>query len=461
MTAYAESRYNIVVPLKRGRRLVYNSLSAATAIWEPEDYAGLQALTDGTTDSNPALDGLLRGGFLVAAETDELQMIRSQYEAQRFDPTQLTLTIAPTLACNFGCDYCFQGCDKPSGAMSPDVQDAVLALVERISRTVKRVSIAWYGGEPLLALAVIESLSERLRALTAERHLGYECMIVTNGYRLTADVAERLYRQRILTAQVTLDGDVDSHDQRRTLLGGQGTFDRIARNLRAVVDSTPLKISCRVNIDARNAASIRQLLDRLADMGFNRRRNFSVYFAPVEAITEKCHAVSDLCMSKSDYGALEAELVRYAFDRELTGLPYPPRFRGICGAMRPKAYVVSPNGDLHKCWDTITMPEHRVGTVFDVDALKTDERHLSWLRWTPFDNASCRDCKLLPNCAGSCAHKFLNPDQTRGESASLPCPSWKYNIKERLVMMAEEKGALTADEYDAADIRTIPSELCR
>jgi len=76
------------------------------------------------------------------------------------------------------------------------------------------------------------------------------------------------------------------------------------------------------------------------------------------------------------------------------------------------------------------------------------------------ENEVCRSCKILPNCAGSCAHKFLNPDQTRGETAILPCPSWKYNIKERLVFLAEKSGELGGDEYDLWDIRTDPSELC-
>jgi uncharacterized protein len=285
-------------------------------------------------------------------------------------------------------------------------------------------------------------------------------MMVTNGYRLTAETAEILHRHKVSTVQVTLDGDAEAHDERRTLLGGQPTFGRIAKNLLAVATSVPIRISIRVNIDSRNSGSIRSLLDRLAELGLGKSRNVGVYFAPVEAITEKCHAVTDVCLSKSGYGALEAELTRYAFDLGLTSLPYPPRFRGLCGAMRPKGFVIAPNGDLHKCWDTITLADQKIGTVFHLDALKTDERHLAWLRWTPFDNETCRNCRILPNCAGSCAHKFVNPEQTRGEGGSLPCPSWKYNINERLVLTAERRGAIGADDYDADQIRTDPSQLC-
>ena len=372
----------------------------------------------------------------------------------------MLLTIAPTLMCNFGCDYCFQGRDKACGVMSDLVKEAILALVRRAAPSINSLGIAWYGGEPLLALDVIDDLSARLISLSNERSLKYDAMIVTNGYKLTPTVARMLQHHRVAVAQITLDGAEDCHDRRRILLGGQPTFSRIAENLRAVINEVPLRIVVRINIDARNSASVEHLLDQLAARGFGGRKNFGVYFAPVEAITEGCHNVTDVCLSKSDYGELEADLTRYAFDRGLMSLPYPPRFRGICGALRPKGFVVGPNGDLHKCWDTISMPNRKVGTIFDLDALKTDVRVAAWSRWTPFDNDSCKNCRLLPNCAGSCAHKFINPDQTRGESASLPCPSWKYNIKERLVFMAEKRGVLNAVDYDPGDIRTDPTQLC-
>jgi uncharacterized protein len=134
-------------------------------------------------------------------------------------------------------------------------------------------------------------------------------------------------------------------------------------------------------------------------------------------------------MSKTDYGQMEAELTMYVYDAGLTALPYPRRFLGVCGAVRPNGFVIVPNGDIHKCWDTVSMPGHSVGSIFDTPALETDKRVLQWVQWTPFSNDTCSSCKLLPNCAGSCAHKFINSDQTFGEAASLPCPSWKYNIK--------------------------------
>jgi uncharacterized protein len=462
MATLVFSRYNILVPLRHNRVLAYNSFSGATAIWEStdSDVAEQIRLGQDVDDTKPEVSNLLRGGFAVHQNVDELTILRHQYDANRNDPANMILTIAPTLMCNFGCDYCFQGSDKPVGSMGVEVQDAILSLVTRALSNIKRLHVAWYGGEPLLALKVIYSLSDRLKSLCDSRGRSYDAMIVTNGYKLTADVARSLYAREVQSAQVTLDGASRDHDQRRHRLGGGSSFDRIIQNLRAVVEEVPLRVSIRVNIDDRNKNSVYELLDHLSELGLARRRNLSIYFAPVEAITAGCQSIAGSCLSKADYGQLEVDLTRYAFDAGLTPLPYPPRFRGMCGAVKRMGLVILPNGDLHKCWDTVSMPSQRVGTIFDVDAVRENFQAKRWAQWTPFQNGVCTQCKILPNCAGSCAHKFLNPDETLGEAGSLPCPSWKYNIKERLLFMAERSGNILPSDYDAEVAKTDSSDIC-
>jgi uncharacterized protein len=264
----------------------------------------------------------------------------------------------------------------------------------------------------------------------------------------------------VKSIQVTLDGAPSDHDQRRTLLSGKPTFERIAKNLAEAVGVAPINYSIRVNIDSRNAAQIRELVDFLAQYGLSNRKNFGLYFAPVEAITTGCHGISDVTMSKSQYGQLEAELYRYTYEKGLTGLPYPPRYRGTCGAVRPEGFVVVPTGLVHKCWDTVDQPDRAIGSIFDMAAAKKSKESMRWLGWDPLSNETCRNCRILPSCSGACAFKFIYAEDTRGEQAVLPCPSWKYNIKERLLLRAEKMGAITADDYDPEEVRTDPAELC-
>lgn len=462
MVAWRPSRYNVLVPLRRGSRLAWNGLTGGLAVWDAEDVAVYEAIAaSGDADrANPVAAALLQGGWLVRDDVDELAMLEREYLAHRHDYRTLTLTLAPTLACNFDCDYCFQGREKAAATMSEPVQDAVVGLVERVLPSLHRVHVAWYGGEPTLRMGVIEALSDRLIAACGARGVGYEAMIVTNGYRLDQATARSLHDRGVRTAQITIDGDQAQHDARRVLLSRRGTFARILANLRDVVDAVPLMLSLRVNIDERNADGVRRLLDHLAEVGLGGRRNLAVYFAPVEAITEGCRDVVDETLSKARYARVETELHRHAFELGLAPLPAPPRFRGTCAAVRPRGFVVVPNGDVHKCWDTVSWPDKAVGDVFHLDALNVDPRVHRWVGWSPFDNEACRSCKLVATCAGACAYKFLHADETRGEAAVLPCPSWKYNLHERLLLRAEKSGFLTADDYDAAEVATDPGALC-
>jgi uncharacterized protein len=439
-------------------------MSGAFALWTPEDLAVYERIRSGTPVEEmdaAVLHTLEYGGYVVRDDVDELMVLKDQYDTHRFRADLMTLTIAPTMACNFGCDYCFQGQDKPSETMSQEVQDAIVGLVERGAPGIRVFGVAWYGGEPLLRRKVIENLSDRLIAICEARRIRYEASIVTNGYLLDAAAARSLSARRVVSAQITLDGAPEHHDARRYLLSRKGSFERIAENLREVVDAVPaLRISIRVNIDDRNGDDIRRLLDHLAELGLGNRKNVKAYFAPVEAMTEGCHEVEQMCLSKSRYGALEAELYRHGYALGLTSLPYPPRFHGTCAAIKPKGLVILPSGDIHKCWDTVSYPDKKVGTIFDLDALARNELMRRWLRWTPFDNETCKNCKLLPNCAGACAYKFVHADATRGEAAVLPCPSWKYNIKERLLHRAMAMGVVKADDYDPEAVCTDPAELC-
>lgn len=354
----------------------------------------------------------------------------------------------------------FQGQDKPHQSMGQDVQDAIVAMVGRAGPKIKHLGVTWYGGEPLLRPKIIQSLSERMMATCGEHDVTYSASVVTNGYKLNLETARMLYEHGVTWMQITLDGTPEYHDTRRYLLGGQGSFDRIVDNLKAVVDEFPITYSIRVNVDDRNHKDIRALLDHLASAGLSHKDNLKVYFAPVEALTEGCHNVQDVTMTKSAYGDLESQLYLHGHELGLTYLPYPPRFHGICGAVRPASLVVLPTGDLHKCWDTVSWPAKRVGTIFKIEDILENRLMKRWIEWSPFENETCKNCKILPNCSGACAYKFVHAENTRGEAAVLPCPSWKYNIKERLVERAVAKGWIEPDDFDPEDIRTIPSELC-
>ncbi len=453
------SRFNCLVPLKDNQVLACNTFYGSFAKWGNKDLDVYQSLSKGTVPlDDPIALEFLTGGFAVSSSDNEMQRLEKYYRSVRFNPGVMNLTLVPTLNCNFACDYCFQGQGKPKGMMQPEVVEAVSPQLEQAAPTLNRLQVCWYGGETTLAAgSFIEPLSDRLMDLCKEKKIAYNAFMVTNGFLYTKEMASRLLKKRINTVQVTLDGPPEYHDTRRCLLAGGPTYEKIVGNLIEITNTLPVTIMIRVNIDERNKDKVRALADDLAVRGLGRKPKFRVYFAPVRASTEGCHSCSEITMLNAAYGRLEADLYRYTIEKGLSSLPQPPMLLGNCQAVRPKGMIVLPNGDLHKCWDTVGSNTLRTGTIFDLDNFYKGDAHQKWMQWTPFKEDACKACNILPSCVGFCAYKHLFGNLARGEMATVPCPSWKFNINERLFLRAEKKGVVTRDLWDETHSPTVRS----
>ncbi len=446
MTFASQSHYNVLIPLKTGNTLAYNTKTQVFALWNKQDIDIYNLVGKEKVDiKDLRLNAFIRAGYIVEEGVDERAAIKKEYDQRRNNSSSLSLTILPTVSCNFGCDYCTQGADKPQIKMSLEVQDAIINMIEAKAPHLSYLNVTWFGGEPLLQSKMVTTLSDRILEICQRYNIGYSALMISNGWFLTSELAQQLHDRKVNSIQVTLDGSGEFHDQRRHLLGGNPTFERLISNIRAVVENTPMRITIRVNIDERNRVGIYKLMDRLIAEGLNGRRNLGIYFAPVESRTEECHGVCESTMKKKEYGDFEVELLNYAYEHKLTSLPGIIKFHGLCCALKPQNMVILPNGDLHKCWDTVGEPHRKVGTIFNLPGFATNPLHQQWNEWSPFKEKTCSTCKLLPSCTGACAQKYLYPENLKGEAA-LPCPSWKYSLNERLFLRAEKKGLVSREK---------------
>jgi uncharacterized protein len=458
-TMIKASRYSVLVPLTGGRHLAYNTVSQAFSIWDRDDMAlwnDLQAggTTGGAIPFSPVYRGFVQGGYVVNAATDERDTVRSNYNRARHNDGHMMMTIAPTLSCNFGCHYCFQGVDKPLTKMTPKVREATKAYLLGQLEGRKSFHLTWYGGEPLMDMESIWDISAEAIRYCDDNGIKYSSMMISNGYKMTVPVAEKLKKARVAKVQITIDGDEVTHDSRRHLTSGRGTFQKIIDNIHAVTERKLLKVSVRVNIDGNNEAEARTLLDVLQAAGLGVRNGVTVYFAPVESVAEAASAC-DSCLSKTDYAEVETRLTNLAFEKGLMPLPRMPRHLGLCTAVKPNSYVIVPNGDLHKCWDTVMDSNLRVGSVLGAARKRDAVTEAMWNTWSPFENPVCSDCKLLPACAGACAFKFVHNDYASGEAGKLPCPSLKFNMTEQLFLRAKARGFVTSDDWDQKNSPTV------
>ena len=228
------SRYNHILEVD-GKRYLFNSFTRG--LHEVEDYVvdSLERLFE--MDGNwaralPAeiVDTLKANGYVVDDAADERALILSQRGDMQRDKSVLSLTIAPTLDCNFGCPYCFEGQAKPKLRMPQTTMRAMIEFIKGLAtEDTKDLFVTWFGGEPLLALPQITEITQLLKSeLLEPQAISYDASIITNGYGLTGKVAARLRDLGITLAQVTLDGTAPFHDARRFLrVNHGGTFNQI------------------------------------------------------------------------------------------------------------------------------------------------------------------------------------------------------------------------------------------
>ncbi|MCC8166014.1 MAG: radical SAM protein [Planctomycetes bacterium] len=446
-----QSRYNITMPLTRRRTLAYNSLSGNFAVWEALEHeiynlcgdtantAAAMELAGNDRYLQEVVDNLKKGRFIVAAGTDEKALFNRAVTRLRNLDRQMTVTIAPTLACNFACDYCYQGEDVRTRTMTPEVEQAIVDYMAGKMESLDRLGIAWYGGEPLLRPDILFRLSDRFQAMCRDRGVVYTASIVTNGYLLEKEVAARLIDAGVTVAQVTLDGDREIHDARRMLRGGGATFATILDRVLEAAEQPSLTIQIRVNIDNRNRDSVPALLERLTSVGLSGKKNFGVYFAPVDICSNECLRVIDSVMDMREYAALESDLIAQAIDYGLAVASMPIRLFSLCAAVRKNGFVFLPDGAVHKCWNDIADPEAKICDLSELDSVEDNIRYRRWLDDSLFTMPECESCAILANCSGGCFNKAKM-------GYASPCISLKYNVKDRLVRFALSKDAIRTDD---------------
>lgn len=307
--------------------------------------------------------------------------------------------------------------------MSDDVQASIVDFLSHSIETLNSVSVSWYGGEPLLAPDIVYSLSDKMIEICDEHNCHYESSIVTNGWLLSQEVAEKLRDRRINTAQVTLDGPPEIHDARRPLKNGEGTFERILDNITAAADI--LRIVVRINIDNTNLDGVLDLYKILHARGILEKVH--PYLGQVSAVTQACADIESDCLATEDFSDIELKLNRRLRAQGLRiSVPYPRFLSNYCGVLALQSYVIDPSGRLYKCWHHLGNEKESVGSLTNVSNLHQNPRFIKWMALDHFEIPECYECEYLPLCSGGCPEYYLQ--DRHKQSGELNCVTWRYNI---------------------------------
>ncbi len=458
--SYRMSCYNFYVPVPENDcYLLYNTRTNGLVELNPKEAREL--ISWSKLDVIPSrelndfnqyiLDDLINSSFVVKALIDEKELIHKRIVRQRrasYKQASLALTITPTLSCNMGCPYCFEG-PKPIGNfMSTETVDNIVQFMEReiqnnnIVESFSKIRVTWYGGEPLLKPEVIEDLSSKISIIKEKYNLEYEAHCVTNGLLLTPENWALLERAKVSFVQVTIDGYKDTHDSLRPLLPMYGTddqnYEKILDNLSSLSQSSCIRVNIRINCDKAIMKHIELFFDDLESKGIwpQRHEQFKMYLAhkkpppdglPADEVSDYYSSrefgkqVDQFSSLRRDRYNLWAEKNKKRPARIRMNLPSPASF--LCGsASLPYSIVLDSAGYIHQCWEHVNNGKTRAHHISDSYDLFHPQRSL-FVHWDKFmQNPMCRDCKILPICDMACPH--LDPPDA--------CPDIRWSLSDHL-----------------------------
>ena len=421
---YLLSKYNILTTIDN-KLIIYNTLSNGVLALNSEYTKAFNDLVEnGSTDKNDLEEELRKGGMLYSEDFDELEKILILNKISSYNESSLSITIAPTSSCNFKCSYCYEkGIDYKT--MSNETQNKLIEFLKYNYKNLSSIGVCWYGGEPLLSLNIIESLTNRIKE-ELDPNLKYLASIVTNGYYLNRETAEKLRDLGINQAQVTIDGSKKSHDNRRILHDGSPTFEHILNNIKNSYDL--IDISIRMNIDKNNIDDMDEILDYLDKNNLKNKVGF--YLATVDNINDTCNDCT--CISKKEFSKEEIAFYEKAISNGFYCNRIPNGSVQGCGAISYNSLVVSPDGNLYKCWDDIGRKNKSIGSIYS--GIEMNNNLIKWLSYNPIHDSECRECKFFPVCFGGCANIAF-------EKNSKNCATIKYNVEDTINLLYKMKKA--------------------
>lgn len=371
--------------------LLHNVVTGQLVVLEQSEVQALKVIP---ITSDPSLEQLVAGHFLVPIEYDEHQeVVNLRGILRRLDSAKkkpiIHYTILPTTGCNARCYYCYeQGIEFKK--MSEDTAEKVVQYIASHRDPDSKVYITWFGGEPTTATDRIEQICYRLQELGID----YQSDIVTNAYLFDDDMVSRARNLWKLTfAQIAVDGVGESYNAVKAyVMAKDDPYERVMRNIHLLLQNG-ISVQIRMNFSPENYMQFKDLVHEA-------KQRFGDH--PLLSIT--AHAViTDFIIDENrrDYKKEEwvaeklFELNEYA---RSVGVKKTrrnlPRLSFIgCEADNETTVGINCEGKLLRCLENL-QDSDMVGSI--TEGITNQELSASWKE--VYSIEKCEGCVLFPYC---------------------------------------------------------------
>jgi uncharacterized protein len=364
-----------------------------------------------------AIADIVEKGFVVANEQNDLQIYLGLFK-QGLEQTQIQhLYLIPTTECNLRCKYCFVEDENRkliSAKMTEETAKKSIELFAKLSENATRISVTFYGGEPLLNPKTVYSAMKYIRALEAKGSFrkSVDILLFTNGL-LVDDETVKVLLETKANISISIDGPKQFHDAARIDILGNGTLDKVMAAYRRL-KTAGIHPSVSCTLTRYNICNLQALLNFIvkdlkpANMGFNilmpqiNGKNLSGV-SPKLATSALISAFKVL----REQGIYEDRVMRRV-NAYINNIFHSKDCMGVGGQI-----VVTPQGRIGPCQAFIGIDEFFPKTVDEIysQILTINSSYIykdaifgEWLERFPLNMKQCVDCFAIAVCGGGCPY---------------------------------------------------------
>lgn len=316
-----------------------------------------------------------------------------------------TLDLDLTNNCVLACDYCFRGAKNPR-RLSLETGKAAIDWFIRQSQDQKKISVALFGGEPLMEFELIKQLVPYAKEEAAKVGKNIHFSATTNCV-LINDEMIAFFRKYGMTFHTSIDGGPESHDKHRKFPNGKGTSEIVSRNVKKVLKYWPNR-TARMTVSNDNISRWIEDTQYLVNLGY---KNLAMIPVPEQDWTEEQFEIMKQQLRKiSDFYIERYRKGKPIYIKHIDGpmknIINPSRRKSHCGAGR--GYVlVKTDGTIYPC--------HRFGGDIDAEAKQEWKLGSIYEGWDEekrnkllsFDcrkdvKADCENCIAVHTCGTTC-----------------------------------------------------------
>lgn len=331
-----------------------------------------------------------------------------------FPVTNIGLFLAQE--CNMRCVYCYGDAGTYGGGGLMDEATALRAVDWLIahSGSVKRLSLGFFGGEPLLNFPLMRVVVPYAKQEAAKAGKTIFISITTNGSLLTDEVIAFI-RDEDIKVLISFDGPPEIQNHQRPFKDGSGSYDSVKANIGKLRQCLPYVLARATLCDGIDPLLVKKGLKQVGftsytiapvspamvhgpgkvapenDLGKFRHEQMLAFHR--HEADELLAAIREQALKKDSLpGALEALGALLTKEKRHYG----------CGIGKNMAGITV-NGDVYPCHRFAGLTEICQGNIAEYKPGEPSDYH-----WNVVDNLpECRDCWVRYCCGGGCFYHSM------------------------------------------------------